>query len=58
MTKRALKRTVREGALDHGQFADVPEPLFFGHLAACYPHLFADDALSISGDFAAEAVPR
>lgn len=29
---------------DHGHFADVPERLFFQHLAACYPHLFADDA--------------
>jgi transglutaminase-like putative cysteine protease len=43
---------------DHGQFADVPEQLFFGHLAACYPHLFAEQALSISGDFAAEAAPN
>jgi transglutaminase-like putative cysteine protease len=42
---------------DHGQFADVPEQLFFDHLAVCYPHLFAEDALAISGDFAAEAVP-
>ena len=42
---------------DHGQFADVPEQLFFSHLAACYPHLFAEDALSITGDFAAEAAP-
>lgn len=42
---------------DHGQFADVPLELFFGHLATCYPHLFAEDALSISGDFATEAVP-
>ncbi|WP_339082686.1 transglutaminase family protein [Pseudomonas sp. TMP9] len=39
---------------DHGQFADVPEQLFFEHLAACYPHLFVEDALSISGDFASE----
>jgi transglutaminase-like putative cysteine protease len=42
---------------DHGQFADVPEQLFFGHLAQCYPHLFTEQAVSISGDFAAEAAP-
>jgi len=40
---------------DHGQFADVPQPLFFEHLAACYPHLFAPQAPAIAGDFAAEA---
>ncbi len=40
---------------DHGQFADVPEQLFFGHLARCYPHLFADGAPALMGDFQAEA---
>ena len=40
---------------DHGQFADVPQPLFFEHLAECYPHLFASQAPTITGDFAAEA---
>ncbi|BBP75578.1 MULTISPECIES: transglutaminase-like domain-containing protein [Pseudomonas] len=35
---------------DHGQFADVPESLFYGHLAECYPHLFAPDAISLRGD--------
>jgi transglutaminase-like putative cysteine protease len=40
---------------DHGQFADVPEQLFFGHLASCYPHLFADAAPALMGDFQAEA---
>jgi transglutaminase-like putative cysteine protease len=42
---------------DHGQFADVPEHLFFAHLAACYPHLFTEQAEAIRGDFAAEAAP-
>lgn len=40
---------------DHGQFADVPEQLFFTHLAACYPHLFTAQGEAIRGDFAAEA---
>lgn len=39
---------------DHGQFADVPEQLFFEHLAVCYPHLFSEQGVSINGDFAAE----
>lgn len=39
---------------DHGQFADVPEQLFFGHLADCYPHLFADDAPLVMGDLQSE----
>lgn len=40
---------------DHGQFADVPEQLFFDHLARCYPHLFAADAPTLIGDMQAEA---
>jgi transglutaminase-like putative cysteine protease len=40
---------------DHGQFADLPEALFFSHLAHCYPHLFADGAPFLSGDLQAEA---
>ena len=39
---------------DHGQFADVPEQLFFEHLAVCYPHLFSEQGVSIDGDFAVE----
>lgn len=39
---------------DHGQFADVPQQLFFSHLAACYPHLFAEDAPLPMGDLQAE----
>ena len=41
---------------DHGQFADLPESLFFGHLARCYPHLFAEGAPLLMGDFQGEAV--
>ena len=40
---------------DHGQFADLPESLFFGHLARCYPHLFAEGAPLLMGDFRGEA---
>ncbi|KWR79508.1 MULTISPECIES: transglutaminase-like domain-containing protein [Pseudomonas] len=40
---------------DHGQFADVPEDLFFGHLRACYPHLFDAGPTPLSGDMQAEA---
>ena len=32
-----------EYVLDHGQFSDVPEALFFAHIQQCYPHLFAGD---------------
>jgi len=39
---------------DHGQFADVPQELFFSHLANCYPHLFSDDAPQPEGDLQAE----
>lgn len=39
---------------DHGQFADVPEELFFSHLASCYPHLFVEDAPQPVGDLRAE----
>ena len=40
---------------DHGQFAELPLELFFSHLAACYPHLFNDEALSLGGDLQHEA---
>lgn len=39
-----------EYLMDHGQFSDVPQELFFGHLAKCYPHLFADQRLLLQGD--------
>lgn len=35
---------------DHGQFADLPVQLFFEHLQAVYPHLFASDAAFLRGD--------
>jgi transglutaminase-like putative cysteine protease len=44
-----------EYLVDHGQFADLPEQLFFDHLQRCYPHLFAADAAFMSGDMQAEA---
>jgi transglutaminase-like putative cysteine protease len=44
-----------EYLLDHGRFADVPQELFFSHLAAVYPHLFAEDAPLFVGDFPGEA---
>ncbi|OYT96419.1 MAG: cysteine protease [Pseudomonas sp. PGPPP3] len=40
---------------DHGQFAELPLELFFGHLAVCYPHFFNDEALSLGGDLQCEA---
>ncbi|MCY1225666.1 Transglutaminase-like superfamily protein [compost metagenome] len=40
---------------DHGQFADLPEALFFDHLAAVYPHLFQEGADFLAGDLQAEA---
>jgi transglutaminase-like putative cysteine protease len=40
---------------DHGQFAELPLELFFGHLAVCYPHFFNDEALSLGGDLQREA---
>ena len=40
---------------DHGQFAELPLELFFSHLAACYPHLFNDEALTLGGDLQREA---
>ncbi len=40
---------------DHGQFAELPLELFFSHLAACYPHFFNDEALSLGGDLQCEA---
>lgn len=39
---------------DHGQFADLPEELFFAHLQHCYPHLFATDSAFLQGDLQAE----
>ena len=39
-----------EYLVDHGQFADVPEALFFGHIAQCYPHLFAEHQSGLLGD--------
>ena len=39
-----------EYVLDHGQFADVPEHLFFTHIQKCYPHLFAADMPNLLGD--------
>ena len=40
---------------DHGQFAELPLELFFSHLAACYPHWFNDEVLSLGGDLQREA---
>lgn len=40
---------------DHGQFADLPEQLFFDHLRRCYPHLFEVGALAGGGDMQREA---
>ncbi|MNR51576.1 hypothetical protein D3C85_1712640 [compost metagenome] len=40
---------------DHGQFADLPEALFFDHLAAVYPHLFQEGADFLAGDLQTEA---
>ena len=40
---------------DHGQFAELPLELFFSHLAACYPHFFNGEALSLGGDLQREA---
>ncbi|WP_095184277.1 transglutaminase family protein [Pseudomonas sp. Irchel 3H9] len=39
-----------EYVVDHGQFADVPEHLFFTHIQKCYPHLFAADMPNLLGD--------
>ncbi|PIB68791.1 transglutaminase family protein [Pseudomonas sp. 2822-17] len=39
-----------EYVVDHGQFADVPEELFFTHIRKCYPHLFGDDKPNLLGD--------
>jgi transglutaminase-like putative cysteine protease len=44
-----------EYLIDHGRFADVPQALFFGHLAAVYPHLFGEDAPLLMGNIQAEA---
>ncbi|UVE16190.1 transglutaminase family protein [Pseudomonas sp. LS44] len=41
---------------DHGQFADLPEALFFGHLEQSYPHLFTADSPFLGGDLLAEAL--
>ncbi|NQD95764.1 transglutaminase family protein [Pseudomonas sp. CrR25] len=45
-----------EYLVDHGQFADLPEPLFFAHLQHCYPHLFETDSWFLRGDLQAEVV--
>lgn len=39
---------------DHGQFADLPEELFFGHLRQTYPHLFTEGAAFLRGDLQSE----
>jgi transglutaminase-like putative cysteine protease len=39
---------------DHGQFADLPEALFFDHLATVYPHLFEEGSAFLDGDLYAE----
>ncbi len=44
-----------EYLVDHGQFADLPEQLFFDHLQRCYPHLFEAGAAFMTGDMQAEA---
>ncbi|WP_443191099.1 transglutaminase-like domain-containing protein [Pseudomonas indica] len=44
-----------EYLVDHGQFDDLPESLFFGHLERCYPHLFAADAPPLLGNMHREA---
>jgi transglutaminase-like putative cysteine protease len=44
-----------EYLVDHGQFADLPEQLFFDHLQRCYPHLFVTGAAFMTGDMQAEA---
>ena len=43
-----------EYLVDHGQFAELPETLFFNHLQNMYPHLFADGLASLGGDMQAE----
>ncbi|AVO51266.1 transglutaminase family protein [Ectopseudomonas mendocina] len=44
-----------EYLVDHGQFEDLPEQLFFDHLRGCYPHLFESGALQLGGDMQREA---
>ncbi|WP_085629671.1 MULTISPECIES: transglutaminase family protein [unclassified Pseudomonas] len=39
-----------EYLVDHGQFADVPDDLFFGHIRQCYPHLFGEGQPPLLGD--------
>ncbi|MFJ2366799.1 transglutaminase family protein [Pseudomonas sp. NPDC087697] len=39
-----------EYLVDHGQFADVPEALFFEYLEKLYPHLFNDQSPVVLGD--------
>ena len=39
---------------DHGQFAELPEQLFFDHLRSVYPHFFAADAAFLRGDLHSE----
>jgi len=45
-----------EYLIDHGQFADLPEELFFGHLAQCYPHLFVEGSAFLGRDLHSEVV--
>ncbi len=44
-----------EYLVDHGQFEDLPEQLFFEHLQRCYPHLFEAGTLELQGDMQHEA---
>ena len=43
-----------EYLVDHGQFAELPEELFFRHLQTVYPHLFVSGAAFLSGDLHSE----
>ncbi|MGA4323535.1 transglutaminase-like domain-containing protein [Ectopseudomonas hydrolytica] len=44
-----------EYLIDHGQFEDLPEELFFDHLQRCYPHLFEAGTQGLQGDMQHEA---
>ena len=43
-----------EYLVDHGQFADLPEELFFKHLHNTYQHLFSADSAFLTGDLQSE----
>lgn len=43
-----------EYLVDHGQFADLPETLFFDHLRNTYPHLFTAESAFLRGDLRSE----